>query len=450
MKKIKLVFGALFGVLTILWLCAEQPWAQSYDNFFKIRSAVVDYTGFIAMGAMSLAMMLAIRPVTAEPWLGGLDKSYRLHKWLGISALVVGIVHWLWAEGVKWAVGWGWLERPQRGPRPVIEEPIQRFFMEMRHPAEQIGEWAFYAAAVLILLALIKWFPYRYFFKTHRFIAIAYLTLVVHAVFLVKFQYWADISPIAWVTALLMAGGTIGAVLSLTRRIGHQRRALGRVESVGHNADDQVLEINVLLPHDRWDGHDAGQFAFVSFDDGEGAHPFTISSAWKNDGRLRFHVKNLGDYTGALPSELKADSPATVEGPYGCFRFESDKPRQIWVGAGIGITPFIARMEELVHHSTEQKPQSTIHLFYCTRNPADTFIAHLQQLSEASGVTLRVMVDGRDGLLNAEKLCAEVPEWEEASLWFCGPTGFGHALRRGLAEHGYDTSHFHQELFEMR
>ncbi len=30
-----------------------------------------------------------------ERHLDGLDKMYRLHKWLGIGALVVGTVHWL-------------------------------------------------------------------------------------------------------------------------------------------------------------------------------------------------------------------------------------------------------------------------------------------------------------------------------------------------------------------
>ncbi len=34
-----------------------------------------------------------------EPRVGGLDKSYRLHKWLGIAALVMAIAHWIWVSG---------------------------------------------------------------------------------------------------------------------------------------------------------------------------------------------------------------------------------------------------------------------------------------------------------------------------------------------------------------
>ncbi|MFV8096512.1 ferric reductase-like transmembrane domain-containing protein, partial [Enterobacter cloacae complex sp.6730737] len=85
----------------------------------------VQYTGVIAMVAMSVAMMLALRPRWPERWMGGLDKMYRLHKWLGVTALVVAVVHWLWAQGPKWAVGRGLLERPVRGARPPIANPVE-------------------------------------------------------------------------------------------------------------------------------------------------------------------------------------------------------------------------------------------------------------------------------------------------------------------------------------
>ncbi|MFD2029283.1 ferric reductase-like transmembrane domain-containing protein [Ancylobacter dichloromethanicus] len=124
---------------------------------------MMQFTGIVTIGCMSLAMALALRPRWPESWFGGLDKMYRLHKWLGITALVGAIVHWLWAQGPKWAVGWGWLERPVRGERPPIENPVEAFFANLRGSAEGVGEWAFYAAVLLIALALIRYFPYRLF-----------------------------------------------------------------------------------------------------------------------------------------------------------------------------------------------------------------------------------------------------------------------------------------------
>jgi ferredoxin-NADP reductase len=43
-----------------------------------------------------------------------------------------------------------------------------------------------------------------------------------------------------------------------------------------------------------------------------------------------------------------------------------------------------------------------------------------------------------------------VPGWKDASVWFCGPTAFGRALRADLLAQGLEPEAFHQELFEMR
>jgi predicted ferric reductase len=449
MKNIKLGYGALLFALTLLWLIVERPWTRDY-SFFTLREAMLNYTGVIAFGAMSVVMMLAIRPVAVEPLLGGLDKSYRLHKWLGITGLTLGVIHWLWGQGPKWAVGWGWLARPARGLRTVDDSFTTQILRAMRGPAEVIGEWAFYAAAVLIVLALVKRFPYRYFFKTHRVLAVLYLLLAFHSVVLIKPAYWQ--TPAAWATALLALGGTVGAVLSLTRRIGHQRRVLGRVEALERHEDNHVLKVDIRFDKGAWGGHRAGQFAFVDFNDGEGAHPFTISSGWKNDERLHFHIKELGDYTSRLAETLKVGDPAMVEGPYGCFGFESARSAQIWVGGGIGITPFIARMEDLAYRggALATARHQPVTLFYSTGALDEAFVSRLRALAMAAKIDLRLVVSGRDAPLSAERLVQEVPEWKESSLWFCGPSGFGHALRNGLRARGFDPENFHQELFDMR
>ena len=128
--------------------------------FFSWRGVLNQYTGVLAMGVMSLAVILAVRPRWLEGPLDGLDKLYRLHKWLGIAGLTLAVTHWLLAKVPKWLVGWGWLERPKRGPRPPLEPgSLEQIFAQQRGLAESVGEWAFYAAAVLMILALIKWFP---------------------------------------------------------------------------------------------------------------------------------------------------------------------------------------------------------------------------------------------------------------------------------------------------
>lgn len=442
MRKIKLSYGFLVFILTVLWLVADTT-ILSADGFFVWRTALINYTGIIAMGMMSVGMMLAIRPVRVEPLLGGLDKSYRLHKWLGVTGLVMAIVHWLWTQAPKWMVGWGWLTRPVRKPAAEQTVAILSYFQSQRGLAEQIGEWAFYLAVILIVLALLKQFPYRYFFKTHRLLAVVYLFLVFHSVVLMKFSYWGEV--IGALMAVLMAGGSVAAFISLFGRVGLRRRVVGVIAELVHHPDNRVLKVAMTLT-DRWPGHEAGQFAFVTFDDHEGPHPFTISSAWCGDGSLSFLIKGLGDYTNTLPATLKVGDLVKVEGPYGCFAFDDKMPRQIWVAGGIGITPFIARMQALA----DAPDGKSIDLFYSTSVPDEAFISRVKLRAEQAHVGLQIVVAGRDGRLTVEQICQQVPDWRSASVWFCGPADFGQVLRREFIANGLSPTDFHHELFDMR
>ena len=444
MKRITWVFWGFLALLTGLWFMADTL-LPAQRGYFDFRTVWVQYTGVIAMGAMSLAMVLAVRPVWLESHLDGLDKMYRLHKWLGIGALVVGTVHWLWAKGTKWAVGWGWLTKPARsGPAPEFTG-LEALFRGWRGTAETMGEWAFYGAAVLIVLALIHRFPYRLFAKTHKLLAVAYLVLAIHTVVLVQFDYW--VQPIGWVMALLTLAGTVSALIVLLGRVGAARKAGGVIEALQPYPALGVLETTLRVDQ-RWRGHRAGQFAFVTSDRAEGAHLDTIASAWNpQERRISFVTKALGDHTATLPQTLAVGQHVTVEGPYGHFTFEGPEPRQIWIGAGIGITPFLARMKQLAREGAAPRE---IDLFHPTAVEDAAALDKMRGDALAAGVRLHVLVDQRDGRLSGERLRAEVPGWREASVWFCGPAGFGQALRADLVALGLPGAAFHQELFQMR
>lgn len=445
MTNIKLAFITLVFALTVLWGVADTIRPVPF-TYFSLRSVLVQYTGIIAVGAMSVALVLALRLKLLEPCLNGLDKMYRLHKWLGIAALVFGLLHWWWAQGTKWMVGWGVLARPERGSSATQTlGPIESLLRTQRGVAEFLGEWAFYATVVLIVLALWKRFPYHLFVKTHKWLAALYLVFVYHSAILVKFAYWAQ--PIGWAVALLLLAGTLAAIASLLGRIGSGRKVQGEIESIIDYPELRVIETSIRL-HDRsWPGHRAGQFAFVTSSKDEGAHPYTIASTWDPDERrVVFITKALGDHTARLKAWLKAGMSVTVEGPYGCFDFRDKHACQIWVGAGIGITPFIARMKYLARTPNVQE----IFLFHPTADFSQTAIDKLAADAKAANVRLHVLVDARDGLLTGEHIRAAVPGWRSASIWFCGPPGFGEALREDFAKHGFPAAGFHQELFELR
>ncbi|CAG0961045.1 1,2-phenylacetyl-CoA epoxidase, subunit E [Methylophilaceae bacterium] len=444
MKQIKFSFFALLLLLTALWLLADTLLPEPF-TYFSFRGVFMQYSGVIGIGVMSAAMLLALRPKWLEPHLDGLDKMYRLHKWLGITALAVAVIHWWWAQGSRWMVGWGWLERPQRRP-PGGETLglVEGWLRSQRDIAETVGEWAFYAAVVLLVLALVKRFPYHLFIKTHKWLAVSYLVLVYHSVVLTRANYWAQ--PIGWLLVILLLGGSVAALWVLAGRVGAGRKVQGTIDALTYYPDLRVLETAIVL-QEGWRGHSAGQFAFVMSDKKEGAHPYTIASAWNpGDRRIVIIAKALGDHTSRLRERLKIGMTVTVEGPYGCFDFHDAQPRQIWVGAGIGITPFVARLKQLAGTPGAKE----IDLFHPTADFEQAAIDKLTADARAAGARLHVLVDRKDGLLDGETIRAAVPDWQSASLWFCGPPGFGKSLREDFIAHGLPSKHFHQELFQMR
>ncbi|MGD9585774.1 MAG: ferric reductase-like transmembrane domain-containing protein [Brachymonas sp.] len=454
MKNIKMGWWLVLLVPAGLWFMADTLWVQPF-RYFPFREVFIQFTGVVAMAVMSVGMVLATRPRWLEARLNGLDKMYRLHKWLGITALVVSVVHWWMSKGTKWMVGWGWLERPaRRGPRGGGEGAAQavvtleQWLNTQRHLAESMGEWAFYGAVVLMVLALVKWFPYRLFAKTHRLLAVAYLVLAFHTVVLLKYAYWSQ--PVGWLMAVLTAAGVVAALMVLLGRVGAGRKVSGEILEVHRLPALRVVRTTLRLAS-GWPGHEAGQFAFVTTHRAEGAHPYTIASQWDPATReITFITKALGDYTATLPQALQPGMPATVEGPYGCFTFNDDAPRQIWVGGGIGITPFVARLKEMAQERARGAHAPEVDLFHTTTELDPEALALLEADAAAAGVHLHVLVDARDGRLTGERLRAAVPDWRTASVWFCGPAGFGTALRTDLLAQGLPAGRFHQELFAMR
>jgi len=439
--RLRLVFVAIALVLSALWLPTVP--AGGFAGFWPARHELIYLSGVLAIGFMAVAVMLAARPVQIEPLLGGLDKFYRLHKWLGIGATIVGVGHWLLEIVPRWLVKQGWLTRPPRrsggGQAALGVNPLA----EWRDLATDVGEWTLYLLLVLVVLALWKRFPYRYFFKTHRLMAVVFLLLVFHAVVLTPPAYWS--APVGWIMALLLFGGTLAAAASLFRRIGKSHRAVGAVEYVKRYQNNAVLEVGARLDT-AWRGHQAGQFAFVRFNGHEGAHPFTIASAWRNDGRLVFDIKGLGDYTRALPGQIAEGQAVTVEGPYGCFDFRGRCPRQVWVAGGIGITPFIARLQALA----DQPDGLPVDLIYSTNAPDEAFIDNVRRLAAQAGVNFHLLVTPRDGPLSLERLERMVPGWRDSDIWFCGPAGFAQALFEAMKARGLPARQFHRELFDMR
>ncbi len=443
MNRIKWFIPLSFSLITILWLAAENVSNISW-SYFPIRNVATQYSGILAISAMSIIMLLALRLSSLEKILNGLDKSYRLHKWLGISSLVIAIVHWFWAKGTKYMVGLGWLDKPTRAGMFADTDfsVIEGIFRSQRHFAEFLGEWGFYLLILLIVISLAKTIRYPKFLNTHKLMSLVYLLFVFHTIILTKFSYWHQ--PIGLVVGLLITAGSWAAILSLFGKIGDKNKVQGKVDNFHFYEGNQVLDLTIDTGK-QWKGHQSGQFVFLKFN-GEEPHPFSIASVQNKNGCIRFQIKAIGDFTKRLKNNLNINDAVLIEGPYGYFNFKSDTEHQIWIAGGIGIAAFTAQMEALA-----QEPQSSeINLFYCTQCPDVEFIQYINELAEQAKINLHLWDTNKQGFLTAKEIYKYVVSWKNSDVWFCGPSDFSKKLQQDFGQLGLNKSKFHYELFEMR
>ena len=438
MKSFLIGFIAL---ITLAWgwdvMFTSDP--ATAGTLWTMRQDALTLTGLWSFSLMSLAMVLATRPVWLERPFGGMDRIYWTHKWAGILAVCFAAAHWLVEMSddiIKALVG--------RAGR--AEEDVGGFLEVMRDLGEDLGEWAIYALLAMLVVTLWKRFPFSIWRYLHKVMPVLYLMLVVHAAFLAPLDYWSQ--PIGLLLAVLIAAGSVASVQSLAGRIGRRRRVSGTIEEV-REAGPAVTEVVCRLNND-WQGHRAGQFAFVTFDRFEGAHPFTIASADSGDHRVTFAIKALGDYTCGLSDRLRSGQAVHIEGPYGCFNFRNrtQKTDQIWIAGGIGVTPFLAWLESL-QSAPDQAPN--VDFYYCIRHrDADPFVERMETLcANLPTIRLHVLSSDLNDKLTAETLM-ERHGSRRAEIWFCGPRGLADALRAGLRGLGMGRIRFHREAFEMR
>lgn len=438
----KILLGALLAIVSMAWGVDLFTGDGSGGSLlWVIQQEALYISGLLAITMMSLAMFLSTRPTWLEDPLDGMDRIYHLHKWAGILTGSFAILHWLSEEIVgdilKEVIG-----REGRVPK----EKYSGLFAVMRDLASDMGEWAFYAVLVMLAITLWKQFPYKIWKLLHQAMPVIYLMLVFHAVMLAPSDYWTQ--PIGIVLSIFVAGGIVGAISSLMGRIGHRRQVQGKVIAIAH-LTPEVVTVSCQLGN-GWHGHRPGQFAFVTFDAQEGAHPFTIASADHGDRVIDFQIKALGDYTRTLGHALQIGQTINVEGPYGRFDIarQDSRAQQLWIAGGIGITPFLAWLDSL-----QGKPrQVAAYLHYYTGDRThDPFVARLESsCTSLAGVNLHIHSTQHGEMWNIADITSAQEGKRRFEIWFCGPQGLAKKIQQDLQILGHSQFSFHQEVFAIR
>src|SRR5690606_25814487 len=206
--------------------------------------------------------------------------------------------------------------------------------------------------------------------------------------FLIVILHWLSFkSPITlnspsgiWV-GLFCAVGVLAALYKLVLYPFVARAGEYRVVAVSR--DKGAVHLTLKPLHKKFDLK-AGQFAFLAMQQKglREPHPFTIASANTASGQIEFVIRGLGDYTNKLYECAEVGMHADLYAPYGRFKRPVQAEWEVWIGAGVGISPFISWLQD-----PDAKDFDKATLVYCY-NPSRAFppLETMQAMAQQRGV----------------------------------------------------------------
>jgi predicted ferric reductase len=429
------VLGALaglgFGITIAMGVSAES--AGSLQVAGGVATAAGRLTGLAAAYAMVVVVVLVARFGPLERAIGQ-DRLVRWHRRLGPWPLYLLVAH-----GSLITVGYA-----QAAKDGVLHQFGQLLWTYPGVLAATVGGALLIAAGVTSYRLARRRMAYETWWSVHLYTYLALFLSFSHQVN-TGASFVGHPAARAWWTALWV--GTLALVLvsrvglPVWRSLRHQL-AVVSVTPEGRDA------YSVLLRGRRLDrlpvaGGQFLQWRFLRRGLWWQAHPFSLSAA-PTGRHLRITIKDLGDHSAAL-RRLRPGTRVAIEGPYGVFTAEARHTnRVLLIGAGVGITPIRALLEELPEHADVAVALrgSTPHDLVLRDEIAELVRRRDGQLHELIGPRERVPMD-------AAALTALVPDIAQRDVYLCGPEPLQDALVAAATEAGVPASHLHHESFSF-
>lgn len=163
--------------------------------------------------------------------------------------------------------------------------------------------------------------------------------------------------------------------------------------------------------------------------------------------RLTFAVKrdvttnHEGEVSTILHDELKEGDTINLSAPVGPFAVSNPEKPQLFIGAGIGVTPLVSMFDEVV--AKDSKAQ----FVQVTGDINDTpFTSHLEAISQKSDKANYELYDReKNGYLTKDYL--ENYLSNDTEVYVCGGAKFIQSVIEVLKALDVDQSHIHYETF---
>ncbi len=399
--------------------------------------------GLLASVLILLQVLLMARiPIVEQAW--GQDELARVHRLVGFTSFTLMLAHiGLVIVGYSLGTGVG---------------VVGTFLDEVLHSPGMLLALAGALALVMVVVTSVKRARRRLRYESWHLL---HLYAYLGAGLALPHQLWSGADFRASTASTLFWWGLYGAALAavivfrvglpLARSLRH-RLVVSQVVAESPTVTSVVLTGRNLhrMPVR------AGQFFQWRFLDGPGwsrANPYSLSAA--PDGRsLRLTVEGVGGSSGRLAG-LRPGTRVLVEGPYGRLHAGvGTRAKSVLIGAGIGITPLRALLEEL-----PAGPDATV-LIYRVGSRDDLVLSdELVRLAASRGARVTAVVGHRqlswDSWLpveashvdDVEALRRIVPDIAERDVYVCGAPAWMDAVIAAARGAGVPQESIHHERF---
>ena len=418
----------LFLILStvILWL------SHNPDSIQNPIIALAKLNAFLAISTLSVNFILAARFKFLERLFHGLDRMYRVHKFVGRASLFFILLHPVFLMIYRF---------------PTVSRIIP-LLLPVGRIEVAIGVIAVYLFILLIVLTVALKVPYHLWLVSHKAMGIVLLLSGLHVLIA-----GSDVNSFAWLQNYIIILWSIGIgswlyMLLIYKVFGPKYTVT--LDKVNHIGD--IVELYFKKPKDF--EYQPGQFVFIRFPIFEGykeLFPFSISTD-PSKKHIRLSIKKSGDYTSNLIPRLREGDTAIVMGPYGRFgeRYLAHDKDMIWIAGGIGITPFLS----LAKHESLFPTGRKIHLIWSVNNKKEAFHDHelVEESSKNKNLKYTHWIADEKGFITADdviQLIGGKKEVQKRIIFLCGPPPMMYSISRGLRKKGVPYHHIVFEDFNM-
>lgn len=204
-----------------------------------------------------------------------------------------------------------------------------------------------------------------------------------------------------------------------------------------------------------------GQFLTFAFEiGGETIHRcYTVSSTPTRPDMVSITVKRVvgGPVSNWLHDTMRPGGQVRALGPMGEFTcFAHPAARYLFLSGGSGVTPMMS-MARTFHDLAEPRDVAFVH---SARTPADIVFRKELELMAARDPGFRFTAicerdapeerwHGYTGRLSLPLLALAVPDFRDREVFVCGPGPYMAAVKKLLADAGFDMARHHEESFDF-